>query len=306
MDPAELAAWTVVANVLLNLDGVLTQGLSRHGPIATCHDWQLRGPRPAASSSRTRRPASARSRWRRCSAATAGRRRAPPPRRPTTRWRPRPPHFAPKAKHVIYLHMSGAPPQHDLFDYKPELVKHHMQPCPDELLKNQRFAFIKGHPKLLGTPYKFAQYGQSGAWVSELLPHFSGGRRRRRDHQVDVHRPVQPRPGRAVPLHRLAAQRRGGDGLVDHLRPRLREPGPARLRRADQRRHRPDRRQGALEHRLPADASTRACSAAPPATRSSTSANPKGMDRDARRRSLDALRQAQRVRAEASSATPRR
>jgi hypothetical protein len=86
---------------------------------------------------------------------------------------PRPPHFPPRAKHVIYLHMSGGPPQQDLFDYKPELVKHHMKPCPDELLKNQRFAFIKGHPKLLGTPYKFAQHGQSGAWVSELLPEFS-------------------------------------------------------------------------------------------------------------------------------------
>ncbi|MEO6807824.1 MAG: DUF1501 domain-containing protein [Isosphaeraceae bacterium] len=86
---------------------------------------------------------------------------------------PRPPRFAPRAKHVIYLHMSGGPPQQDLFDYKPELVKHHLQPCPDELLKNQRFAFIKGHPKLLGTPYKFARHGQSGAWVSELLPEFS-------------------------------------------------------------------------------------------------------------------------------------
>jgi hypothetical protein len=86
---------------------------------------------------------------------------------------PRPPHFAPKAKHVIYLHMSGAPPQQDLFDYKPELVKHHMQPCPDELLKNQRFAFIKGHPNLLGSPHRFARRGQSGAWVSDLLPHVS-------------------------------------------------------------------------------------------------------------------------------------
>jgi hypothetical protein len=85
---------------------------------------------------------------------------------------PRPPHFAPKARSVIYLHMSGAPPQHDLFDYKPKLVEHHMQPCPEELLKNQRFPFIKGHPKLLGTPYKFAQHGQGGAWVSELLPLF--------------------------------------------------------------------------------------------------------------------------------------
>jgi hypothetical protein len=86
---------------------------------------------------------------------------------------PKPPHFAPKARRVIYLHMSGAPPQHDLFDYKPELVKNHLKPCPDELLKGQRFAFIKGHPLLLGTPYKFQRHGQSGAWVSELLPRFS-------------------------------------------------------------------------------------------------------------------------------------
>jgi hypothetical protein len=86
---------------------------------------------------------------------------------------PKPPHFAPKAKRVIYLHMSGAPPQHELFDYKPKLNEHHLKPCPDDLLKNARFAFIKGHPKLLGSPYKFAQHGQSGAWVSELLPHFA-------------------------------------------------------------------------------------------------------------------------------------
>jgi hypothetical protein len=49
-----------------------------------------------------------------------------------------------------------------------------MQTCPDELLKNQRFAFIKGHPKLLGTPYKFSQHGKSGAWISELLPNIAG------------------------------------------------------------------------------------------------------------------------------------
>src|SRR5437016_5143447 len=56
---------------------------------------------------------------------------------------PRRPHFAPKARNVIYLHMSGAPPQHELFDYKPKLVQYHMKPCPEELLKGQRFAFIK-------------------------------------------------------------------------------------------------------------------------------------------------------------------
>lgn len=82
----------------------------------------------------------------------------------------KPPRFAPRAKNVIYLHMSGAPPQQELFDWKPKLVEYNMQPCPDELLKNQKFAFIKGHPKLLGTPYKFKQHGQSGAWISELLP----------------------------------------------------------------------------------------------------------------------------------------
>jgi hypothetical protein len=86
----------------------------------------------------------------------------------------RPPHFAPKAKHVIYLHMSGAPPQQDLWDYKPALNRHHMQPCPDELLKNQRFAFIKGHPVLLGSPYRFSRRGQSGTLVSELLPNLGG------------------------------------------------------------------------------------------------------------------------------------
>jgi hypothetical protein len=70
--------------------------------------------------------------------------------------------------------MSGAPPQQELFDYKPKLIEHHLQPCPKELLEGQRFAFIKGHPQLLGSPHKFAQHGQSGAWVSELLPNVAG------------------------------------------------------------------------------------------------------------------------------------
>ncbi len=78
-----------------------------------------------------------------------------------------------KAKAVIHLGMSGGPPQHDLFDWKPKLVALDKQPCPAELLTGQRFAFIRGVPKLLGTPYQFAQHGHSGAWVSELLPHFS-------------------------------------------------------------------------------------------------------------------------------------
>lgn len=86
---------------------------------------------------------------------------------------PRQPHFAAKAKRIIYLEMAGAPPQQDLFDYKPTLVKLNMQPCPDELLKNQRFAFIKGHPKLLGSPHKFEQHGQSGQWISAMFPNLA-------------------------------------------------------------------------------------------------------------------------------------
>ena len=77
-----------------------------------------------------------------------------------------------KAKSIIYLHMSGGPPSLDLFDYKPTLVKHHLQPCPKELLEGMRFAFIKGVPKMLGTPFKFSPVGKSGALVSEVLPHF--------------------------------------------------------------------------------------------------------------------------------------
>ena len=75
---------------------------------------------------------------------------------------PRAPHFAPKAKRVIYLHMSGAPPHLDLLDYKPELVKHDGENCPDQYLKGKRFAFTSGVPKLLGTKQPFKQRGKSG------------------------------------------------------------------------------------------------------------------------------------------------
>ncbi|MFL5341549.1 MAG: DUF1501 domain-containing protein [Gemmataceae bacterium] len=80
------------------------------------------------------------------------------------------PHFPAKAKNVIVLHMSGAPPHLDMFDYKPELVKHNGEPCPDSLIKGKTFAFTSGVPKLLGTPQKFKQHGKGGAWVSEVLP----------------------------------------------------------------------------------------------------------------------------------------
>ncbi|MCP5559032.1 MAG: DUF1501 domain-containing protein [Verrucomicrobiaceae bacterium] len=84
----------------------------------------------------------------------------------------RKPLFPAKAKRVIYLHMSGAPPHLDLFDYKPELVKRDSQNCPDSFLKGRRFAFTTGVPKLMGTPRTFKQYGKAGMWMSDAVPHF--------------------------------------------------------------------------------------------------------------------------------------
>jgi len=83
------------------------------------------------------------------------------------------PHFAPRARRLIYLHMVGAPSQLDLFDAKPALVQRDGQPCPSTFLEGKRFAFLRGHPKLSGTRFQFAQHGQSGARISELLPHLA-------------------------------------------------------------------------------------------------------------------------------------
>src|SRR5437899_14149 len=83
------------------------------------------------------------------------------------------PHFKPKAKNIIYLFQSGGPSHLDLFDYKPELIKRNGQQMPEEVLKNIRLAQIGKNAAVLGTNYKFKQYGKSGVWLSELLPHLS-------------------------------------------------------------------------------------------------------------------------------------
>src|SRR3954470_13250328 len=84
----------------------------------------------------------------------------------------RQPQFAPRAKRVIYLHLTGSPPNLDTYDYKPELVKRDGQDCPDQFLKGKTFAFTSGVPKLMGTPRTFAQYGKSGTWLSDAVPNF--------------------------------------------------------------------------------------------------------------------------------------
>ena len=89
----------------------------------------------------------------------------------TTQGRHIGPHFAPKAKNIIYLFQSGGPSHLDLFDYKPELIKRNGEKMPAEVLKNIRLAQIGKDAAVLGTKYQFKQYGKSGVWLSELLPH---------------------------------------------------------------------------------------------------------------------------------------
>jgi hypothetical protein len=84
------------------------------------------------------------------------------------------PHFAPKAKRVIYLFQNGAPTHCDLFDYKPKLKELHGKPVPEAAVAGKRFSTMTGSPtgKLMLAPVEpFAQHGQSGAWVSNFLPY---------------------------------------------------------------------------------------------------------------------------------------
>ena len=84
------------------------------------------------------------------------------------------PHFAPKAKRVIYLFQSGGPSQLDLFDYKPMLNKMRGQDLPDSVRKGQRLTgMTSGQERfpLVGSNFKFNQYGESRAWVSEVMPY---------------------------------------------------------------------------------------------------------------------------------------
>jgi len=86
------------------------------------------------------------------------------------------PHFAPKAKRVIYLFQSGAPSQMELFDYKPKLAELFGTELPDSIRKNQRLTGMTATQTkfpVASSMFKFAQHGQSGAWLSELLPHMS-------------------------------------------------------------------------------------------------------------------------------------
>jgi hypothetical protein len=84
---------------------------------------------------------------------------------------PKQPHFAPKAKRVVYLFMAGAPSHLELFDYKPALAKFDGSLPPADLLKGYRAAFINPNSKLMGPKFGFQHYGKSGAYLGELIPH---------------------------------------------------------------------------------------------------------------------------------------
>ncbi len=105
--------------------------------------------------------------WGRISAAAPGRPDRPPDLKQLT-------HFAPKAKRVIYLHMVGGPSQLDLYDHKPKMAEWYDKDLPDSIRKGQRLTTMTSGQKrfpVAPSKYKFAQHGQSGMWVSELLPY---------------------------------------------------------------------------------------------------------------------------------------
>ncbi len=83
------------------------------------------------------------------------------------------PHFAPKAKRVIYLFMAGAPSQLELFDHKPQLAKLEGKPIPPSVIEGQRYAFIQPDAAVLGPRFRFAKCGESGVELSEALPHLA-------------------------------------------------------------------------------------------------------------------------------------
>ncbi|NBV32950.1 MAG: DUF1501 domain-containing protein [Proteobacteria bacterium] len=87
------------------------------------------------------------------------------------------PNYAPKAKRIIYLFQSGAPSQMDLFDPKPEMSAQRGKDLPESIRKGQRLTTMTSGQKsfpIAPSIFKFAQYGQSGAWFSEVMPHMSG------------------------------------------------------------------------------------------------------------------------------------
>ena len=263
----EFAAWYAVAAALLNLDETITKGLTPCSRLTTIlrapHSPRL--PRPlglglgamALGSLLKRRPGGGRiAASGDPLAAHAG-------------------HFAPRAKHVIYLHMIGAPSQLDLFDHKPALDRRDGQTVPRGTDSRQAVRLHRRRVKLAGSPFKFARHGQSGQEISELLPHLATRGRRHR-HRPSLHTDAINHAPAQMFLH--TGFGRGGRpsfGSWVDVRPRFGESRPARLRRPSLG---PARRRGHVSSGRAAfcRASTRASSSAPAATRCCFSRIPRG------------------------------
>ena len=223
LDPAELAAWTVVA---------------QHDPEPR-RDDHARTDEPRRTTSSTRRisrrsvadsPAllahelrdgSVRAAWRRSSDRRCSPRgTAALPRLAGAR---RAPHFAPKAKRVIYLFQSGGPSQLDLFDYKPRLAEAARQGAarldPHGPAAHRHDQRARRASRSSPSMFEFAQHGKGGTWVSELLPHTASDRRRPLRRPLDAHRGDQPRPGHHVHPDRHAAAGPAELRVVAELRP---------------------------------------------------------------------------------------
>ena len=201
---------------------------------------------------------------------------------------PRPPHFAPKARRVIFLFMAGAPSQLDLFDDKPTLRKFDGRPIPAEVVKDQRYAFIRPDASLMSARYRFARHGamRRRALGDAAAP--GEDRRRDRDRPVDAHRPVQPRARRrssSTPARRCPAGRAWAHGSATGwaASPRTCPASSSYPRGRASAAARPTGPAASCRRR------TRACRSAPRATRSWIVASPSGVDRRLQRDSLDLI-----------------
>jgi hypothetical protein len=85
------------------------------------------------------------------------------------------PHFAPKARRVIFLYMSGGPSHLETFDYKPDLERMNGQPMPESFTRGQPIAQLQGQTlRCLGPQFRFRRWGQSGQEIADILPHTAG------------------------------------------------------------------------------------------------------------------------------------
>ena len=187
-------------------------------------------------------------------------------------------HFPPKAKRVIYLFMAGGPSQMETFDYKPLLNERNGEQLPDSVRQGQRLTGMSGNQAslpLAGSQFEFSQHGANGTWVSDLLPHTA-----KVVDDLCIVRSMYTEAinhDPAITFFQTGSQIAGRPehGRVAALRPRQRQREPAGVRRADHAgQGRPAALLAAVGQRLPADASTRACSSGAARSRCSTSAIP--------------------------------